>query len=192
MVESSDSLDEMEPAHLLKLRLCVARFGEMDLAGWWNTKGVLGSMGASVYQRGFPKTHVLAQARVACAVAAERCREVFSPPGCITLWNLPPDVEDRVDSSWQEWCRDIETWEPFFAGLTSMAEDGLLATMLDLGLIDDETVETAKGLRRGAEGKGVALPGSGTADKQSLMLLAAAFSRGEKGKLAVSYLKSDD
>jgi hypothetical protein len=183
---------EVDCEHLLKLRLFVARFGEMDLAGWWNTKGVLGSMGASVYQRGFPKTHLLAQARVACAVAGERCREVFSPPGCITLWNLPPDVEDRLESSWQSWCRDLEPWEPFFAQLTSMTEDGLLGKMLDLELIDDATLEGTRGLRRGAEGKGVALPGSGTADRDSLMLLAAAFSRGEKGKLAVPYLKSSD
>ncbi len=28
--------------HLLRLRLVVARFGEMDGAMWWNTKGVLG------------------------------------------------------------------------------------------------------------------------------------------------------
>ena len=27
---------------LLKLRLIVARFGEMDIAKWWNTKGQLG------------------------------------------------------------------------------------------------------------------------------------------------------
>jgi hypothetical protein len=33
---------------LLKLRVLVARFGEMDLARWWNTKGRLGKFGASV------------------------------------------------------------------------------------------------------------------------------------------------
>lgn len=29
----------MDLERLLKLRLVVARFGEMDLAKWWNTKG---------------------------------------------------------------------------------------------------------------------------------------------------------
>jgi hypothetical protein len=182
----------IQPDHLLKLRLCVARFGEMDLAGWWNTKGVLGSMGVSVYRRGFPKTHLFTQARVACAVAAERCRAVFSPPGCITLWNLPPAVEDLLGFSWQQWCREIDSWEPFFAELAAMTEDGLLPLLEKLDLIDAATMEAAKGLRRGAEGKGVALPGSGTATPESIMLLAAAFSRGEKGKLAVPYLKLDD
>jgi len=32
---------------LLKLRLVVARFGEMDHACWWNTKGQLGRLGAA-------------------------------------------------------------------------------------------------------------------------------------------------
>ena len=32
---------------LLRLRLVVARFGEMDLAKWWNTKGQLGRLGAA-------------------------------------------------------------------------------------------------------------------------------------------------
>jgi len=164
----------------------------MDLACWWNTKGVLSGLGKSVFSRGFPKTHNFTQARVVCAVAAERCREVFSPPGCITLWNLPPEIEDRIESSWQNWCRTADDWEPFFARLATIPEGGFLAAMLDLKLIDDETVAASKGLRRGAEGKGVALPGSGTATRESIMLLAAAFSRGENRKLAVPYLKSDD
>jgi hypothetical protein len=59
-------------------------------------------------------------------------------------------------------------------------------------LVDDQTVEAAKRLRRGAEGKGVALPGQGSPDRKTFMLLAAAFSRGEKGKLAVPYIRSDN
>jgi hypothetical protein len=48
---------------LLKLRLIVARFGEMDLAKWWNTKGQLGRLGAAAVRRGFPRTHHFARAR---------------------------------------------------------------------------------------------------------------------------------
>ncbi|AUX29563.1 MULTISPECIES: BrxE family protein [Sorangium] len=51
---------------LLKLRLLVARFGEMDVAKWWNTKGQLGRLGSAALRRGFPRTHRFAQAR--CAV----------------------------------------------------------------------------------------------------------------------------
>jgi len=40
---------------LLKLRLVVARFGEMDLAKWWNTKSQLGPLGAAALRRGFAR-----------------------------------------------------------------------------------------------------------------------------------------
>jgi hypothetical protein len=73
---------------LLKLRLVVARFGEMDLAKWWNTKGQLGRLGAAALRRGFPRTHHFAQARSVFAVAAHRCTEVFDPSGGVTLWRL--------------------------------------------------------------------------------------------------------
>lgn len=49
---------------LLKLRLVVARYGEMDGAGWWNTNGVLGKKGGLLMSRGFPKTRRFAQARL--------------------------------------------------------------------------------------------------------------------------------
>src|SRR4051812_26389568 len=58
---------------LLKLRLLVARFGEMDLAKWWNTMGQLGRFGSAALRRGFPRTHRFAQARAVFAVAAHRC-----------------------------------------------------------------------------------------------------------------------
>jgi hypothetical protein len=75
MVGSDLDLD-----HLLRLRLVVARFGEMDLARWWNTKGMLGRHGAVVLKRGFPATHHFAQARVVFEVARGRCRELFIRP----------------------------------------------------------------------------------------------------------------
>ena len=56
----ADSTLDLE--RLLKLRLVVARFGEMDLAKWWNTKGQLGRLGAAL-RRGLPRTHHFAQAR---------------------------------------------------------------------------------------------------------------------------------
>jgi hypothetical protein len=43
--------------HFLKLRLVVARHGEMDAARWWNSRGMLGRHGAMVLTRGFPRTH---------------------------------------------------------------------------------------------------------------------------------------
>ena len=83
---------------LLKLRLLIARFGEMDQARWWNTRGLLGHLGEMALKRGFPKTHFFAQARLVFTVAAHRCREVFDPPRSMTLWNLPAEVEDRFEA----------------------------------------------------------------------------------------------
>ena len=94
-------MDRSDPEidHLMKLRLAVARFGEMDIARWWNTKGMLGKLGEMAIKRGFPRSHFFAQARVVFAVAADRCRQVFDPPDGITLWKLPAEFEDKFDSS---------------------------------------------------------------------------------------------
>jgi hypothetical protein len=73
---------------LLKLRLVVARVGEMDLAKWWNTRGQLSRLGTAAVRRGFPRTHYFAQARSVFAVAAFRCHEVFDPPHSVTLWHI--------------------------------------------------------------------------------------------------------
>src|SRR5713226_9217344 len=88
---------------LLRLRTLVARFGEMDLARWWNTRGQLGRVGGVALRRGFPRTHHFAQARAVFAVAAHRCAEVFDPPGCVTLWRLPEAFEEEFELLWEEW-----------------------------------------------------------------------------------------
>ena len=177
--------------HLIKLRLTVARFGEMDGSAWWNTQGVLGKAGRSAVSRGFPLTHWFAQARIVCAVASARCASVFSPPNCLTLWNLPAEIEDALSRQWSLWCRTAETWSPFFESLVSRNSGELLQHLKDLSLIDDPTVQATGNLRRSAEGKAVALPGTGNATRETLMLLAAGFSKGEKQKLVVPYLRSD-
>src|ERR1700729_1617905 len=99
---------------LFRLRLVMARFGEMDLARWWNTKGQLGRMGALALRRGFPRSHHFAQARSAFAVATHRCAEVFNPPGCVTLWNLPAAIEEELDARWEHWLEGAVDWAPFF------------------------------------------------------------------------------
>lgn len=63
----TDNNSKTDLDHLLKLRLVVARYGEMDSARWWNTGGLLGPKGALLMSRGFPRTHIFAQAGVAAA-----------------------------------------------------------------------------------------------------------------------------
>ena len=181
----------LEPSHLLKLRLAVARFGEMDGAAWWNTKGILGSTGKSALSRGFPKTHLFAQARIACAVATARCNSIFSPPGCLTLWNLPAEIEDRIATAWPVWCRNPDPWIPFFDSLAGRNSGDLLQNLLDFDLIDSKTGAAIIPLKRSAEGKSVPLPGTGMPDLPTLMLLAAAFSKGDKLKPAIPYIRRD-
>ncbi len=104
---------------LLRLRLVVARFGEMDLARWWNTNGMLGHQGTVVLKRGFPVTHYFAQARVVFAVARSRCHELFHLPGSMTLWDLPVHVEDAYEDRWHTWL-DETGWVGMFERLAAL------------------------------------------------------------------------
>jgi hypothetical protein len=176
---------------LLKLRLVVARHGEMDGARWWNTQGMLGPRGAMVLRRGFPATHLFAQARVVFEVARTRCREVFHPPAVMTLWELPADIEDKFADAWQEWLDHITKWQPFFAHLATLSGGDLLETLVQFDLLSNEQQGIVSRLRRSADGRAVALPGVYSVDDNTLTLLAAAFSRGTSGQLAVPYARLD-
>lgn len=173
--------------YLLKLRLVVARYGEMDVAGWWNTRGLLGRQGKVVLQRGFPQTHYFAQAQVLFAVARGRCEAVFSAPASITLWSLPGELEDRFDSRWSHWLDHRADWEPFFERLEQVGSDDLTATLQSFGLVDEGMVQATETLRRSAQGNAVQLPAAMQLGDEMLGMLAAGFARGEHGKLAVPY-----
>ena len=176
---------------LLKLRLVVARYGEMDGAQWWNTKGMLGRNGALLMSRGFTKTHHFAQARVVFAVATARCKEVFDPPQSMTLWNLPAAVEDQFDARWHHWLSERDEWRPFFEQLQGLADGELLETLDLLDLVDEDQRQAVTRLKRSAEGRAVPLSGVFSPDDDVLTLLAAAFSRGERGSPAIPYAKLD-
>jgi hypothetical protein len=135
---------------LLKLRLTVARFGEMDSAGKWNTQGVLGRGGRAVISRGFPKTHWFAQVRIAFPVATARCTAVFAPPGCLTLWNLPAEAEDAFARQWPRWCQNVEAWTPSFHDLSARNSGDLVQHLRQLDVIDDATAAT-NALEHGAD-----------------------------------------
>ncbi len=174
---------------LLKLRLIVARHGEMDGARWWNTNGILGSKGGLLMSRGFPKTHHFAQARLVFEVARARSAERFpAVPGCITLWNLPANVEDEFDAQWAGWLDDSDSWAKFFDGL--QAQDGDLLTALGAhDLLDSGHESQVSRMRRSAEGRSVPVSGIHHVDDDTVTLLAAGFSRGETNKLAIPYAR---
>ena len=177
---------------LLKLRLVVARFGEMDLARWWNTKGQLGRLGAVALRRGFPRTHRFAQARSVFAVAAHRCAEVFDPPGCVTLWRLPEAIEEEFDARWEHWLDNAADWAPFFEKLETLQGNDLTSILRAFEVVSDRDVESYARLRRSAEGRAVPLPGVFSGTDDDVALLALGFARGETGALAVPYARRAD
>src|SRR5262245_7619453 len=125
---------------LMKLRLVVARFGEMDIAKWWNTKGQLGPLGTAALRRGFPRTHRFAQARSVFAVAAHRCTEVFDPPGCVTLWRLPESIEEAFDAQWEYWLDQASDWDKFFESLERLEKRDLVEALAARDLVGDGDV----------------------------------------------------
>lgn len=177
---------------MLKLRLVVARFGEMDLAKWWNTKGQLGRLGAAALRRGFPRTHRFAQARSVFAVAAHRCAEVFEPPGCVTLWRLPEVVEEAFDGRWEHWLDHASEWTSFFEKLESLSGTDLPDILRAFEIVSERDVAAYGKLRRSAEGRAVPLPGIFSGTDADVALLALGFARGEPSALAVPYARRAD
>jgi hypothetical protein len=177
---------------LLKLRLLIARFGEMDLARWWNTRGQLGPLGAAALRRGFPRTHRFAQARSVFAVAAHRCAEVFEPPGCVTLWRLPEAVEEEFDARWEHWLDKADDWTSFFEQLEALQGDELTAILLAFEVVSEQDIERYVTLRRSAEGRAVPLPGVFSGTDSDVALLALGFARGKPSALAVPYAMKAD
>ena len=177
---------------LLQLRLVVARFGEMDGARWWNTRGQLGRLGAAALRRGFPRTHRFAQARSVFAVAAHRCAELFDPPGCVTLWRLPELIEESFDARWEHWLDNADDWQPFFQKLEAPLGTDLLAALRSFDLVSEHHVEAFSRLRRSAEKRAVPLPGVFSETNDDVTLLALGFARGELGELAVPYARRSD
>jgi hypothetical protein len=174
---------------LLKLRAVVARFGEMDRAKWWNTRGQMGSLGTAALRRGFPRTHYFAQARSVFAVAAHRCSEIFNPPECVTLWRLPDDVEEEFDARWEGWLDRADEWTPFFQKIESLQGTDLVATLIGFELVTANQVEAYGRLRRAADGRAVPLPSLFSGTDDDVGLLALGFARGEVGAPAVPYAR---
>ena len=182
---------EIDFDRLLKLRLVVARFGEMDLARWWNTQGQLGEFGA-VLRRGFPHTHYFAQARSVFAVAAHRCTQLFDPPRSVTLWRLPEPIEEEFEVRWEHWLDHAAEWEPFFNRLALIDGKDLVASLREFAALDRSELDRSGRLRRTAEGRAVPLPKPFRGTNDDIALLALGFSQGEPGAPAVPYAQRVD
>lgn len=174
---------------LFKLRVAIARAGEMDLAKWWNTKGQLGPYGAKALSRGLPRTHRFAQARSVFAVAAHRCREVYAPPGAVTLWDLPATLEEALDARLEEWLDAASDWEAFFLAVERLRWDHLGSDLGALDLVTSDDLAAAARLRRSAEGRAVAIPGTYSGIDGDIAQLALGFTLGEASAPVVPYMR---
>src|SRR5690606_9220945 len=134
-----------------------------------------------VIRRGLPRTHYFAQARAVFAVARGRCAELFSPPGCVTLWELPAELEDQFEERWQHWLDDTEGWTPLFEELARLQTGDLVAALDFFDLLAPEHRAAIAKLKRTAEKRAVQLPGCGNLTDNVLTLLAGGFARGEAG-----------
>ncbi len=172
---------------LLKLRLVVARHGEQDLARWWNSTGQLGARGASVLARGFPRTHLFAQARSVFSAAEARSSEVFSLRGAHTLWRLDDEVEEAFEQQWEGWLDDAGGWSSFFEGLAARTEPDLRTALVSSGLVNDIQAETIDRLPIDPSGLSIRV-GEGGTGRETIALLALGFSKGAPGKLVVPYV----
>jgi hypothetical protein len=178
---------EIELDWLLKLRIAVARCGEMDVARWWNTDKQLGTSGASVLRRGFPRTHYFAQARSVIAVARHRCAQIFDSPSCVTLWGLTDAIEEEFDTQWEIWLDEASKWRPFFETVARVASVDLVSTLQQLDLVTVSEVSSLSELKGPAEVRAIQIPGLFGGERRVVALLALGFARGTLGEFAVPY-----
>lgn len=175
-----------------KLRMAIARLGEMDRNKWWNTKGMLSSIGEMAISRGFPKTHMFARCRAVFAVAAARSDEVFNPPDSFTLWRLPVEIEDRIEDAWAGWLEEPEPWKAFLAEVDEVSSKGAQAVLTGLGLLSSDVAEKASKLRRADDMRSVPIKVGSEAIGEAISLLAAAHNSSEPGKLAVPFIREEE
>lgn len=166
----------------------IGRFGEMDMAKWWNTQGMLGSYGARLLSRGIPRTHLFAQARVVFEVASHRCRQIFSEKGCYTLWQLPAEIEDQFQDNWPEFVEQ-DGWEGFFQGLADMKSQELSEVLLSFDLSSQEHVQAAQDLEVQEGQPFFSLGEVESFSIDTIKRLAAGFTKSQAGQLVVPYVQ---
>jgi len=191
-LEQDRQSESLNLERLLKLRVVVGRIGEMDRAQWWNTRGQLGPLGSAALKRGLPRTHNFAQARSVFAVAGQRCAEVFDPPGSITLWRLPSDIEDAFEARWEHWLDAASDWSEFFGRVAVLDGSDLGEALQALDLIDAKDLTAFASLKSSAEGRAVAIPTPFGRTSAEVTLLALGFALGRKGAPCVPYARAEE
>ena len=186
MNSTSTATFALDLDHLLRLRLVVGRTGEADLHGWWNSQGVLGEIGASLYRRGFPRTHPWTRAKVVFEVARQRCLERYPSPRAVTLWNLPAQVEDAFEHRWSQWLDATAAWAPFFLELQALPRQSLVESLKSFSLWDS-TLDRILPNMPGPGASALQITAS-TLDNRTATLLAAGFALGKPGEPIIPWV----
>lgn len=174
---------------LFQARLIVARFGEMDIARWWDSSGMLAKIGRVAVARGLPRTHRLARARAMFAIARARCHDVYRHPEGVTLWELPADIENAFDERWPMWMDNEASWIWLFESLETMSGGDLLAAFASISPVSSSVLDATKRMKRGVDQKAVPLGEVPAITDDLIARLAAGFSKGEPGRPVVPYAK---
>jgi len=164
----------------------------MDIARWWNTKGVMGRLGATAISRGFSKTQALVRGRIVMEAAKQRCNEVFHAPGCITLWSFPPEIEDGIEQHLSTCPSEDSGLLTFLQELESIGNIDLGAILQSTGLVSADSLSKARSFSLSGDARTMAIPGTHSIDADTMALLAAGFTRGGTGQLVVPYTRLED
>lgn len=174
---------------LLKLRLILCRYGELDNQGWWGTERLLSDLGRTVLERAFPRTQSIARTRLALSIASKRAIEIFNPSGCVTLWSMPPEIELAVDDYLLQLTHNDEPIASFIKGIEVLDKSGLSEELQARDLVDSGIISSVKQLRTSDTGKSVQIPGVHIVDDQLIQLLAAAHEFGSIKNLVIPYAR---
>jgi hypothetical protein len=109
-----------------------------------------------------------AQTRVVFAVALTRCNELFNPPGYMTVWNLPAEIEDQFEEYWQDWLDQGEQWTSLSEHMALLTGNDRLRTLSAFDLISQAQLETVSKLHRSAENCAVPQPRTNMAKTDSV------------------------
>jgi hypothetical protein len=117
---------------------------------------------------------------------------VFDPPGSITLWRLPSDIEDAFEARWEHWLDAASDWSAFFGSVASLDGSDLRAALEVLELIDANDLRAFASLKTSAEGRAVPISASFSGTDADLTLLALGFALGRTGAPSVPYAMFDE
>ena len=114
---------------------------------------------------------------------------MYNPPDGVTLWDLPAEVENAFDERWPVWLETQSSWQEFFGSLESMPGEDLLRAFEGICPLPATALDAAKRMKRAADQKAVPLGEVAAVTDDLVSQLAAGFSKGEPGRVAVPFAK---